>query len=275
MRCGPSRALIARASGGLPWQPEARVSLTAIDAKPVYTPAMRTRILAIAVCLCAAIAAAAQSKETKQPTVAEARTFLDSASAELLKLNTDSAHAQWISETYITPDTANNVALVNGQQTARTLALIDASHRFDHIKLPADLTRQMQLLKLNATAAPKDPALLAEQAQLAAELTGMYGKGKFCPDGNDAKCMGIDEISTAMARSRDPEELTKLWVGWHAVGAPMRAKYTRFIELQNIGARELGYHDTGEFWRAGYDMTPAEFDTEVERAWEQLKPLYD
>ena len=275
MRCGPSRALIARAAGGLPELLSARLSLTAIDAKPVYTPAMRTRILAIAVCLCAAIAAAAQSKETKQPTVAEARTFLDSASAELLKLNTDSAHAQWISETYITPDTANNVALVNGQQTARTLALIDASHRFDHIKLPADLTRQMQLLKLNATAAPKDPALLAEQAQLAAELTGMYGKGKFCPDGNDAKCMGIDEISTAMARSRDPEELTKLWVGWHAVGAPMRAKYTRFIELQNIGARELGYHDTGEFWRAGYDMTPAEFDTEVERAWEQLKPLYD
>ena len=46
-------------------------------------------------------------------------------------------------------------------------------------------------------------------------------------------------------------------MGWHAIGAPMRDKYARFIELQNIGARELGYHDTGELWRANYDMTPA------------------
>ena len=77
-----------------------------------------------------------------------------------------------------------------------------------------------------------------------------------------------------MAKSQDPEELTKLWVGWHAIGAPMRDKYARFIELQNIGAKELGYHDTGEFWRAGYDMTPAQFSAELERAWTQLEPLY-
>jgi peptidyl-dipeptidase A len=86
--------------------------------------------------------------------------------------------------------------------------------------------------------------------------------------------MGIDDVSSIMARSRDPEELTKLWVGWHAVGAPMRDKYARFMELQNTGARELGYRDTGELWRAGYDMTPAEFSAEVERAWKQLEPLY-
>jgi peptidyl-dipeptidase A len=86
--------------------------------------------------------------------------------------------------------------------------------------------------------------------------------------------MGIDEISDIMAHSRDPEELTKLWVGWHAVGAPMREKYARLIELQNIGAKELGYHDTGELWRAGYDMTPAQFSSELDHAWTQLEPLY-
>jgi peptidyl-dipeptidase A len=54
----------------------------------------------------------------------------------------------------------------------------------------------------------------------------------------------------------------------------MRPKYARLIELQNIGAKELGYQDTGELWRAGYDMTPAEFSAEMERAWAQLEPLY-
>src|SRR4051794_38589361 len=100
----------------------------------------------------------------------------------------------------------------------------------------------------------------------------MYGKGKYCPTPD--KCMGIDAVSNIMSHSQDPEELTKLWVGWHAIGAPMHDKYARFIELQNIGPRELGYHDTGELWRAGYDMTPAEFSAELERAWTQLEPLY-
>ena len=55
----------------------------------------------------------------------------------------------------------------------------------------------------------------------------------------------------------------------------MRDKYARFIELQNIGAKELGYHDTGEFWRAGYDMTPGRSSRpKLDRAWTQLEPLY-
>jgi peptidyl-dipeptidase A len=86
--------------------------------------------------------------------------------------------------------------------------------------------------------------------------------------------MGIDAISNIMAHSHDPEELTRLWVGWHAIGAPMRQKYARFMDLQNIGGKELGYHDAGELWRAGYDMTPAQFSVEVERTWQQLQPLY-
>jgi peptidyl-dipeptidase A len=217
----------------------------------------------------------------KPPTVDEARAFVEGANAELLKLLTEVSRAEWIVETDITDDSEATGALINEQVTARTLELTAESHRWDKVTLPPDLRRQILLLQLNTPAAPKDPKLLAEQTQLAAQLTGMYGKGKYCADtkpgeqpASDAKCMGIDAISTIMARSTDPEQLTKLWVGWHAIGAPMREKYARFIELQNIGARELGYNDTGELWRAGYDMTPAQFSAEVERAWTQLEPLY-
>ena len=219
--------------------------------------------------------------EAKSATAAEAQEFVDRANAELLKLAANASHAQWTAETYITEDTEATSALLNEQSTAHSLALIEESHRFDHVTLPPELRRQIKLLQVNAPAAPKDPKLLAEETQLAAQLTGMYGKGKFCLDsapGEEpkpgAKCLGIDAISNIMAKSRDPEELTKLWVGWHAIGAPMRDKYARFIELQNIGAKELGYHDTGELWRAGYDMTPAEFSAELDRAWTQLEPLY-
>ncbi|WP_109486557.1 M2 family metallopeptidase [Occallatibacter savannae] len=204
----------------------------------------------------------------------EARDFIDKTNAELLKLSAQTSRAAWTAETDITGDTESTTALLNQQFTARMLALAAESHRWDKLKaeLPPDLQRQMKLLQLGTPAAPKEPNLLEEQTQLAAQLTGMYGKGKYCPQ--QGKCLGIDAVSNIMAHSRDPEELTRLWVGWHAVGAPMRNKYARFIELQNVGAKELGYHDTGELWRAGYDMTPAQFSAEVDRAWAQLEPLY-
>jgi peptidyl-dipeptidase A len=215
------------------------------------------------------------------PTPAEAQAFVDRANALLLKANTDASHAEWTAETDITDDTEATSARLNEQATAFTLQLTAESHRFDHGQLPAQLRRQIMLLQVTAPAAPREPDLLAEQTQLEAQLTGKYGKGKFCPGtpaGSDpapgAKCMGIDEVSAIMAKSHDPEELTKLWVGWHAIGAPMKDKYARFVELQNIGAKELGYKDTGELWRANYDMAPAEFSAELERAWKQLEPLY-
>lgn len=233
--------------------------------------------------LCAALVsplACAQSP-SHPPTVADAQAFVDRANADLLKSNTDDQRAEWLADTYITDDTEAIVALHDAETTGLTLALTAESHRFDHLDLPPALRRQIMLLQVNTPAAPKDPALLAEQTQLAAQLTAMYGKGKYCPGtpaGREpapgARCMGIDEISSIMAKSHDPEELTRLWVGWHAIGAPMRPKYARYIELQNIGARELGYHDTGELWRAPYDMTPAQFSAELEHAWQQLEPLY-
>jgi peptidyl-dipeptidase A len=221
------------------------------------------------------------AKQSKLPSPDEARAFIERVNSEALKSATDGSRAAWSAETYITNDSEATTALINEQVTAQGLRFVEESHRWDKVALSTDLRREMLLLQLDATAAPKEPKLLAEETRLAAQLLGMYGRGKYCPGtvadqepAPGAKCMGIDEISDIMAHSRDPEELTKLWLGWHAVGAPMREKYARLIELQNIGAKELGYHDTGELWRAGYDMTPAQFSSELDHAWTQLEPLY-
>jgi len=245
-------------------------------------PAMRIHLFAAFLCLSAfsSFTLAQENSPKGPPTVAEAQAFLDRANAEMLKLSIDANRAQWTVETNITDDTEATSALINEIANGRTLELVAESHRFDKLELPSPLRRQMMLLQVNAPAAPKDPKLLAEQSELAAQLTGMYGKGKYCPpaapgtESRADRCMGIDAISGLMAKSRDPEELTRLWVGWHAIGAPMREKYARMMALQNVGAKELGYGDTGELWRAGYDMTPAQFSAEIERTWTQLEPLY-
>ena len=55
----------------------------------------------------------------------------------------------------------------------------------------------------------------------------------------------------------------------------MRKDYQRFAALVNEGARDMGFADTGEMWRSGYDMSPAELAAETDRLWGQVKPLYE
>src|SRR6185503_21065003 len=74
--------------------------------------------------------------------------------------------------------------------------------------------------------------------------------------------------------SRDPKELLDAWRGWHAISTPYKDQYTRFVALANEGAADLGFHDMGALWRSKYDMPPDAFTKEVDRLWDQVRPLY-
>jgi peptidyl-dipeptidase A len=219
-----------------------------------------------------------EAQTTKRPTVAEAQDFMNKAEARLADLSVKSNQANWVHENFITDDTEALAADVNDEQTAATIDLIDQAKRFDGLQMPPELARKFLLLKLSVTnlptaaAAPSDPKLRREMTQIAVSLDGDYGKGKF----RDAsgKMLDINDVEKIMRESRDPDELKRVWVGWHSVGAPMRQRYARFVELSNQGARELGFKDTGALWRAGYDMPADQFSADVDRLWGQVRPLY-
>jgi peptidyl-dipeptidase A len=233
---------------------------------------MRLPFLLVALTLLP-IAAIAQSNSAKAPTVAEASAFMDKAESEMNDLAIEGAHAAWMQETDITGDTELIASKANERFALRANQIVLEARRFDKLTLPPDLARKFKLLKLNGT--PTDPKLVAELTQTAAALDGMYGKGKYCrPKGSAQECLGIEEIGVLMAKSRDPKELLDLWTGWHTISPPMRDKYARLVELSNKGANEFGFKDTGDLWRSGYDMTPAEFSAELEASWQQLQPLY-
>jgi peptidyl-dipeptidase A len=211
--------------------------------------------------------------QTSKPTVAEAETFMQRAEARLAELSMKVNKANWVHANFITDDTEALAAAINDENTAVTAELVEQAKRFDGLKMPADLARKFLLLKLSLTApGPHDPALRKEMTEIAASLESDYGKGKVCH--MDGKCLDITAIEKFMGENRDPNELKAIWVGWHAVGAPMRKRYARFVELSNQGARDLGFKDTGTLWRAGYDMPPDQFSAEVDRLWEQVRPLY-
>ncbi len=77
-----------------------------------------------------------------------------------------------------------------------------------------------------------------------------------------------------MRDSRDEKKLRQVWEGWHTISPPMRKDYARFVELSNKGARELGFPDSGAMWRSKYDMPPDAFTKELDRLWDQVRPLY-
>jgi peptidyl-dipeptidase A len=209
------------------------------------------------------------------PTVAEAERFISQAETRLLDLWIKSGRASWVSENFITDDTEQISADADAAVKAATAELANEAKRYEKLPLPPDVARKFKLLKLSVDIpAPRDPAAQAELAKIDASLDSDYGKGTWCPDDKKENCKQLPDIEKILANSRDPKELLAAWKGWHAIAPPMKKRYTRMVELSNQGAREMGFADVGAMWRSNYDMPPDDFAKEVDRLWEQVRPLY-
>ena len=206
----------------------------------------------------------------------EAEKFLADAEKRLLDLSIKGGRADWVKSTFITDDTELMAAEANENLIAATTELAEQSRKYENLDLSPEAKRKLKLLKLSLTLpAPKDPAERSELTKITASMEGEYGKGKYCPDGDKGKCLSLPDLENIIDNSRDPEELKKAWVGWHQIAIPIRKEYVRFVELSNKGAKEMGFKDTGAMWRSKYDMEPDAFAAEMERLWQQVKPLYD
>ena len=220
-------------------------------------------------------ASAGETKSSGAPSVEEARKFIDGAEQNLFDLGLKAARASWVQENFITDDTEQLAADAGEALNTAATKYAKAAHRYDKVQLSPELARKRLLLELAAGfPAPDDPKAQKELAQILASLDGDYGKGKWCPDGEQKPCLDVTAVEKLMATSRDPEELKRAWLGWHAIGAPMRQRYVRMVELGNQGSKELGYADVGALWRSNYDMPPDAFEKDLDRLWAQLQPLY-
>ncbi len=209
------------------------------------------------------------------PSVAEAERFITQAEARLQKLWIKGARASWVSENFITDDTQAMAADASQAVKAATSQLAGEARRYEKLPLPPDVARKFKLLKLSVNIpAPHDPAAQAELSRIAVALDADYGKGTWCPDGKQENCKQLPDIEKILATSRDPKQLLAAWEGWHAVAPPMRERYIRLVELANEGAREMDFADVGAMWRSNYDMPPDDFAKELDRLWQQVRPLY-
>ena len=247
-----------------------------------YTGRMRRGFstLTIAAAFAGTVIVSAQSPPARSraatATAADARKFLADVNAEMLRLINNGNRAGWVQSTYITPDTEVLAAQANELLVNAVTKYAKEARRFDKVALPPAERRQFDVLKNSLTiSAPPDPKEAEEVTRIVASMEGAYGSGKYCPNGASAsECLDIEKVTEILSDSRDPGRLKEVWEGWHTVGIPMRKEYARFVELSNKGAVALDYADTGVMWRSKYDMPPDAFAKELDRLWEQLRPLY-
>ncbi|MBI2386218.1 MAG: M2 family metallopeptidase [Elusimicrobia bacterium] len=208
-------------------------------------------------------------------TVKDAQAFMDRAEKSLDALGRRAAFSSWAMQTNINYSTEWLAGDADNAYSAEAARLAREARRFDKLALPADLKRKFLLLKLTVTApAPPDEKDQKELSDTKVWLESTYGKGKYCP-ASTTTCLTLDDMEDVLRSSRDPKRLAEIWTGWRTISPVMRPRYQRFAELSNKGAQDLGFRDTADLWRSGYDMTPEQFSAELDRTWLQMKPLYD
>jgi peptidyl-dipeptidase A len=222
---------------------------------------------------------------TAPATVDDARAFLVQVDADLRELWKARDRAAWVSLTDITDDT-EALAAAGEQATAEYVTRkVHEARRFEGLALPDDLARQMKLLRLSQIVpAPSDPKKSAELASIETAMNAYYGKATYCPPASSKlhpllkkgeSCMHLEQLEKVLSTSRDPAMLVEAWKGWHDTARSQRERFVKYVALANDGAKELGFDDVGALWRSGYDMKPEEFESDVERLWTEVKPLYD
>jgi peptidyl-dipeptidase A len=230
-------------------------------------------------CIAAALLLSACQKVSKDEqssagSAGSADAFVARINRELAERDREAGAAAFVHATYINPDTEFLNAKADERYQEYFSAAVERAKGYEAERLAPDTARALQVLKLDVAApAPKDPTKRAELSALSSKMEGIASAAKYCPKGPES-CKDQAELSDILANSRNYDELTEAWTGWHSSARPLRDDYVRFVELANEGARELGYADLGAMWRSNYDMAPDEFTKEAARLWEQVKPLY-
>ena len=209
------------------------------------------------------------------PTVADAEAFIADAEANLLSLWIKAGRAAWVQQNFITTDTNALAASANAVLMGATTDWVSAAAHFNDLVLPDDVRRKLMLLKTSlAAVGPSDAVLQQELSEIMAAMESAYGAGEYCQPGA-GDCLDLPTMERMFADVRDTDELLDIWKGWRLVSQNIRSQYQRFVEIANAGAVEIGFADVGDMWRSSYDMHPDEFVAELERLWDQLRPLYE
>ncbi|MFC0306840.1 M2 family metallopeptidase [Rhizorhabdus histidinilytica] len=238
--------------------------------------ALRCIVLAMAANLSAPGIAAAPTASPASPSGASApetvEAFLARAEGELDAATEASNRADWVHATNITPDTDWLSSAARNRLAALSLDLAREAAAFDPTAAGPVERRKLDLLRrLTNVPPPADKRKAARLSALQTSLSSNYATGAFDFQG---KATSLRQAEDLLAKTRDPEQARLLWEGWRESAKRLKSDYAEMVDLSRQGARELGFADMGELWRAGYDRSPSQVEADLDKDWAALKPLY-
>ena len=195
---------------------------------------------------------------------------------EMFDYSVRASKVYWVNATYITHDTDTMAAEVGAEGTEMAVDFALEAAKYAEVDgLDPEVARKLDMLRNGIVLpAPTTDGAATELNEIATSLNSQYGKGKGTLNGEEIN--GSDIEAEMGNLERTPEELAEMWASWHTnVGAPMKEDYARMVEIANNGAVELGFDNVGAMWRSGYDMPPEAFSADLERMWQEVKPLYE
>ena len=238
--------------------------------------ALSALAIALAMPAIAQTAPAAATAQSYPMTPQGAADWVAAVEADLFDYSVEASKVYWVNATYITPDTDALAAAVGAEGTEKSVNYALEAARYAEVPgLDPVVARKLDILRNGIVLpAPTTDGAATELNEIATSLNSQYGKGKGTLNGQP---INGSDIEAAMGNlDYTPEQYAEMWASWHTqVGAPMKDDYARMVQIANEGAKELGFSDVGAMWRSGYDMPPEEFSAELERMWQEVKPLYD
>lgn len=206
--------------------------------------------------------------------VARATVFLRNFDKKAEAFQVRSGEVNWNYETDLTDKHLKEVIEIGEEVSSFYLQGSVNASRIKTLDLPEDLSRQISLIKRSSE--PPQKELRMDIKKLIGEMTKLYGSAKvqvWDKKLNTTVNMTQSDIARVFKTSRDIKELNRVWKGWRdAVGPPTKRHFSSLIDLLNIGAREHGWIDYGDYLRREYEMS--DLEESLDEVWTEIEPLY-
>jgi peptidyl-dipeptidase A len=210
---------------------------------------------------------------------AEAQAFIDSYTAEYLKLYTASSEAQWKSNIEIIEgDTTNAKATERANEAYATFTgsaeNIENARKFlEHKKhlTPAQV-KQLEVILFAAANNPQTVKELVKERIKAetAQTEKLFGYD-FKLDGKSVSTNELDEI---LKSSNNLEDRRKAWESSKEVGKGLKEGLVNLRKLRNETVKALGYPDYYSYQVSEYGMDTEEMIELMRKINTELRPLF-
>jgi peptidyl-dipeptidase A len=210
---------------------------------------------------------------------ADAQSFLDGYTEEALRLYSESAEAEWASNTRILEGDDTNLKRTEAANRARaeftgSPEIIEKARSFLERKAELEplVVRQLEAVLYQAGNNPQTVSGLVNERITAEALQTerLFGFDYRI----DGESVSTNDIDGRLRESRDLDHRLAVWEASKAVGASLKEGLVKLVELRNKTVQALGYDDYFQYQVSDYDMTVDEMMALNQGFVEELWPLY-